>query len=89
MHQLFAPIQNAHRPKLIHRALKCSVARSTIAVELESSTSAAHFEAFVGGAWRVVPDDKVIRRSDNPTALAVVCWTPRTGILCFVRAPES
>jgi len=69
--------------------LPSGAARSTIAVELESSTNAAHYEAFVGGAWRVVPDDKVIRRSDNTTAHAVVCWTPRTGILCFVRAPES
>ena len=48
-----------------------------------------HYEAFVGGAWRVVPDEKVLQRSDNPTGRAVVCWTERAGILCFVRAPES
>ena len=55
----------------------------------ESRTQGNHYEAFVGGEWRVVPDDKVLERNDNPTGHAVVCWTPGTGILCFIRAPES
>lgn len=67
-------------------ALCCSIAdcRPT-----ESRTQGDHYEVFVGGEWLVVPDDKVLQRSDNPTGHAVVCWTPRAGILCFVRAPES
>ena len=48
-----------------------------------------HYEAFIGGHWRVVPDDKVLQRVENPTGHAVVCWTERMGILCFIRAPES
>ena len=48
-----------------------------------------HYETFVGGEWRAVPEDKVLLRSDNPTGRAVVCWTPTAGILCFVPAPES
>ncbi len=48
-----------------------------------------HYEAFVEGKWIVVPDDKVLTRSDNPTGHAVVCWTPFAGVLCFVKAPES
>jgi hypothetical protein len=45
-------------------ALCCSIAdcRPT-----ESRTEGDHYEAFVGGAWRVVPDDKVLQRTDNPT----------------------
>ncbi len=67
-------------------ALCCSMAdcRAT-----ESRVRGNHYEAFVGGEWRVVPDDKVLQRSDNPTGHAVVCWTPGAGVLCFVRAPES
>jgi hypothetical protein len=67
-------------------ALCCSMAdcRPT-----ESRVRGDHYEVFVGGEWRVVPDDKVLQRSDNPTGHAVVCWTPGAGILCFVRAPES
>lgn len=67
-------------------ALCCSLAdcRAT-----ESRTQGDHYEAFIDGAWRAVPDDKVLQRSDNPTGHAVVCWTPQAGILCFVRPPES
>ena len=48
-----------------------------------------HYEAFIEGQWRVVPDDKVLQRIEYPTGHAVVCWTEGAGILCFVRAPES
>jgi hypothetical protein len=47
-----------------------------------------HYEALVGGAWRPVPPDRVLPRMDNPTGRAVVCWTPYTGIMCFIRGPE-
>jgi len=67
-------------------ALCCSMAdcRPT-----DSRRRDEHYEAFADGSWRVVPDDKVVERSDNPTGRAVVCWTPRAGVLCFVPAPES
>jgi hypothetical protein len=48
-----------------------------------------HYEAFIEGVWRAVPDDRVLTRSDNPTGHAVVCWTKRAGVMCFVKAPES
>jgi hypothetical protein len=67
-------------------ALCCSVAdcRPT-----DARINGDHYEAFVGGQWRVVPQDRVLQRSDNPTGRAVVCWTPATGIMCFVHGPEG
>ncbi|KAA5612071.1 hypothetical protein [Rhodovastum atsumiense] len=46
------------------------------------------YEAFIAGAWRAVPPDRVLHREDNPTGRAVVCWTPTAGIMCFVKGPE-
>jgi len=48
-----------------------------------------HYEAMIQGVWQRVPDSSVLRRSDNPTGSAVVCWTPALGIMCFVRGPET
>jgi hypothetical protein len=48
-----------------------------------------HYEAFIDGEWRAVPPEKVITRADNPTGRAVVCWTKLSGIMCFVRGPET
>jgi hypothetical protein len=48
-----------------------------------------HYEAFIEGEWRAVPPEKVITRADNPTGRAVVCWTKLSGIMCFVRGPET
>ncbi len=48
-----------------------------------------HYQAFIAGEWREVPDDRVLTRSDNPTGHAVVCWTPFAGVLCLIKAPES
>lgn len=47
-----------------------------------------HYEAFIEGAWREVPPDRVLQRDDNPTGRAVVCWTPSTGVMCFIKGPE-
>ena len=55
----------------------------------EYRIEADHYEALIGGSWQVVPPDKILQRTDNPTGHAVVCWTPQRGILCFVRATES
>jgi hypothetical protein len=67
-------------------ALCCSIAdcRPT-----EARIRGDDYEVFVGGTWQLVPPDKVLQRSDNPTGHAVVCWTPTAGILCFVRGPDS
>jgi len=48
-----------------------------------------HYEAFIEGEWRAVPPDKVLTRADNPTGRAIVCWTKLSGIMCFVRGPET
>jgi hypothetical protein len=48
-----------------------------------------HYEAFVDDQWMAVPSDKVLRRLDNPTGRAVVCWTRTLGIMCFVTGPET
>jgi hypothetical protein len=55
----------------------------------DARTNNDHYEVLIEGEWRVVPDDKVLNRTDNPTGRAVVCWTPTAGILCFVKAPDS
>ena len=57
--------------------------------QTESRTVGTHYEAFVEGKWIAVPPETVVDRTDNPTGRAVVCWLPWSGILCFVRAPES
>ncbi len=48
-----------------------------------------HYEAYIEGEWRPVPPDKVLTRADNPTGRAIVCWTKLSGIMCFVRGPET
>jgi hypothetical protein len=67
-------------------ALCCSMADCR---PVDSRTNDDHYEVLIEGQWRPVPDDKVLNRSDNPTGRAVVCWTPSSGILCFVKAPDS
>ena len=48
-----------------------------------------HYEAMIQGIWQKVPNETVLKRADNPTGTAVVCWTPTLGIMCFVRGPET
>ncbi len=48
-----------------------------------------HYEAWIEDRWIAVPNAKILRRVDNPTGRAVVCWSPQAGILCFVRAAET
>ena len=48
------------------------------------------YETLVDDTWVVVPWDRVLTRTDNPTGQAVVCCAPRTKIiLCFVPPPET
>lgn len=39
--------------------------------------------------WTKVPPAKILQKTDNPVGRAVACWTPSTGILCFIRPPET
>ena len=80
-----APWFNDLRQPWTH-ALCCSMADCR---PVNSRLNGDHYEALIEGQWRVVPDDRILNRSDNPTGRAVACWTPYAGILCFVRAPES
>jgi len=63
----------------------CSIADCR---QTDYRTAGDHYEALVQGRWISVPPEKVLDRTDNPTGRAVVCWTPATGIMCFVRGPE-
>jgi hypothetical protein len=47
------------------------------------------YQARVMGKWEDVPPSVVLRRTDNPTGRAIVCYTPYRGIMCFVRGPEA
>ncbi len=47
------------------------------------------YEALIQGKWLTVPPEKVLPRTDNPVGRAVVCWTPATGIMCFVRGADT
>ena len=55
----------------------------------ESRIEGDHYEALIGEKWFVVPPERILDRTDNPTGRAIVCWTPQRGIVCFVRATES
>lgn len=63
----------------------CSIADCR---QTDYRTSGDHYEALIQDRWVSVPPEKVLSRTDNPTGRAVVCWTPATGIMCFVRGPE-
>ena len=47
------------------------------------------YEVHLYGEWKPVPPEVILRRSDNPTGRAVVCYTPYRGIMCFIRGPET
>ena len=69
-------------------ALCCSIARLS---STNSRINGDHYEAFVGGQWRSVPPDAVLRRTDNPNRFvqSSMPGTPSAGIMCFVRGPEK
>ena len=54
--------------------------RITRSGEIEAQTEA--------GDWVAVPANKILKRTENPTGYAVLCWTPALGVLCFVMAPR-
>jgi len=80
-----APWFNSLRQPWTH-ALCCSMADCR---RVESRLSGEHYEVMIEGEWRAVPDNVILDRNDNPTGRAIACWTPGSGILCFIRAPES
>ena len=55
----------------------------------EARTRGDHYEVLIEDKWLVVPPQRILTRTDNPTGRAVVCWTPALGIMCFVHAPEG
>jgi hypothetical protein len=55
----------------------------------ESRIVGTRYEALVEGKWLAVPPETVVEATDNPTGRPVVCWLPWSGILCFVKGPES
>lgn len=64
----------------------CSVADCRLT---DYRTTPDGYEAMVEDRWLVVPPEKVLQRVGNPTGKAVVCYTPVSGILCFVRPSEA
>jgi len=52
-------------------------------------TSPGGYEVWIDDRWQQVPPEKVLQRTDNPVGQAIVCWTKKLGILCFVRAPQA
>jgi len=52
-------------------------------------TSGDGYEVWIDNRWQPVPPEKILQRADNPIGQAIVCWTKKLGILCFVRAPET
>lgn len=36
-----------------------------------------HYEALIDGEWREVPPHTILKRADNPTGQAVVCYPSR------------
>ncbi len=57
--------------------------------ETDYRVTADHYEALITGKWVIVPPNKILQRTDNPTGRAVVCWTRERGIMCFMRATKS
>lgn len=64
----------------------CSIADCR---QTEYRTGQDGYEALIGDQWIVVPREKVLDHTDNPTGRAVVCYLPGKGILCFVRPSET
>ena len=67
----------------------CHAAPSPTAVQRSLRVVGSHYEALVEGKWLAVPPETMVEATDNPTGRAVVCWLPWSGILCFVKGPES
>jgi hypothetical protein len=64
----------------------CSVADCR---PVDSRIVGNHYEVLIGDRWTEVPPDRVLEHEPNPLGRAVACWTPRFGILCFVRPTEA
>jgi hypothetical protein len=55
-----------------------------------SRLTAVGYETMIEDEWVAVPWERVLRRADNPTGEAIVCYVPHTQlILCFVRPPDT
>lgn len=56
---------------------------------VEDRIATDHYEVLISGAWTAVPDGKIIRRHDNPTGRAILCYSKALGIMCFVPGPGA
>jgi hypothetical protein len=66
-------------------ALSCCAETDCRAVDARIARD--HHEVLIDGAWVAIPEGKIVRRTDNPTGRAVLCWSPAMGIMCFVPGP--
>jgi hypothetical protein len=57
--------------------------------QVESRLTQGGYEVMIRSRWIPVPWERVLRRTDNPTGRAIVCYTPDDLILCFVRPPDA
>ncbi len=64
--------------------------------EVPWRTGADGYEALADDEWVKVPDNKVLHNKDNPTGMAVLCYSrydhngaTTTTIYCFIPASET
>lgn len=81
---LAAWFQSLRQPGTGHSC--CSIADCRT---VEHRIRGNHYEAFIEREWIVIPADRILQRTDNPTGHAVACWNTRLEVLCFVRESES
>jgi hypothetical protein len=56
---------------------------------VSSRLGAEGWEAWTGGRWIPVPDEKVMADTVNPLEQAVLCWSRTFGLTCFVPPPAG
>ena len=57
---------------------------------VEYRLAAGGYEALLDARWVHVPENRILHRTANPLARAMVCRSPISGtILCFVPASET
>lgn len=65
--------------------------------QVDYRTAGDHYEVWIDkkdfpvveSVWVPVPSDKILKRADNPTGRAIVCFTPAMGVMCFVKASQA
>ena len=57
--------------------------------EVASRQGPAGWEAWHGGRWWPIPEEKIVTDTANPLEHAVLCWSPSLGMTCFVPPPAG